>query len=158
MELVPEEERGTSVFGCSVNTYGATTYYPFSISGEIARSTSFSVQGESFAIQSYAFIVADSTTLDANNLNVSVAIPSEISCEDVEAVLAVPVTQQGTLAPKIVEKHLLLSESGDQIDGYNICLGSTQFEHVPRGLVTVSISQNHVIIDTLLVSGEAAGW
>jgi hypothetical protein len=158
LELVPEEERGTSVFGRSGDKYGTTVYYPFSISGNISQSTSFSVQGKTFAIQSYAFIVADLTTLNAKDFNVSAAVPSTISCADVAAAISVPITQQGTLAPKIVERKLVLGETGNRIDGYSICSGSTSLEQKPRGMVTVSISQNHNIIDTLLVSGEATGW
>lgn len=133
-------------------------YYPFAISGETARTTSFSVEGESFEVQSHAFIVPESTTLEANRLNISVAVPPTLSCADIETSVAVPVTQQGTLAPKIVESSHVLSEIGDQIDGYSICSGWTSLERAPRGMVTVSISQKKANIDMIIVGNEAAAW
>jgi hypothetical protein len=146
------------VYGRSGNKYGKTVYYPFSISGETARSTSFSVQGESFVIQSYAFIVPNLTILDANRLNISVVVPPTLSCADIKTAITIPVTQPGTLAPKIIEQTHVLAETGDQIDGYSICFGSTSLEQDPRGMVTVSISHSNEDIDMVIIGNEAAGW
>ncbi|KAI4645777.1 hypothetical protein J4E93_005355 [Alternaria ventricosa] len=45
MQLEPEIETGSSVFGRSGGEYGTTTYFPFSLSGPAIRNaTSFSVQ------------------------------------------------------------------------------------------------------------------
>ena len=159
IELVAEQESGKSVYGRRGVEYGATSYYPFLIPGAISRNaTSFSVQGRNFLLQSEAFIIPDLTTLNTKSLNVSIAIPSQQSCEGAQTVVSVPVTQPGTLAPKIVTQIVSLDQIRRELDGYNICSGSTMFQQLPRGLVTIRIFKGQNLMDVFLVGGEAAGW
>ena len=158
-ELVPEQESGTSVFGRSGSNYGTTTYYPFSLPGTISRSApSFSVQGKDFPLHSEAFVIPDLTTLNAKSLTVSIAVSSGQSCSDVATVAAVPVTQPGTLAPKVVTFNLSLNQTDENVDGYTICSGSKALEQLSRGLVTLRILKGQDLLDVFLVSGAAAGW
>jgi hypothetical protein len=158
-EFSAEEDTGTSVFGSGGSSYGTATYYPFSISGGVARNaTSFSIQGKSFSIQSEVFISPSDTSISGDTLNVSVAVLPTTGCEDVKAEVAVPVTQQGTLAPKIITQDLSVTDTAKNLDGYNICKGATRLAQVPRGAVTVKILKDAETVDTFLVSGPAAGW
>lgn len=160
IELIADKERGVSVFGGGDGGYGTTVYYPFAISGAISRNaTSFSVRQKRFPIQNDAFIVPTLSTLKAERLNVSVALASPSSCTDIEAEVAVPVTQIGTLAPRVINvKDIMLRELDDQLDGYVVCSTSIKLEKVPRGLVTITVFKNREPIDQFLVGGEKAGW
>ncbi|KAI4938897.1 uncharacterized protein J4E92_000178 [Alternaria infectoria] len=115
MELEPEIETGSTVFGRSGGEYGISTYFPFSLSGPaIQNATSFSVQApevpeQSFRISSQVFVVPSLTVLSGTALNVTVADCQKSSCEDLTIHVSAPITQRGTLAPKMSGMHMVLS-------------------------------------------------
>lgn len=159
IELVSEQESGSSVYGRNGVDYGTTSYYPFFIPGAVSRNaSSFSVHGRDFSLHSEAFVIPRLTTIDAQYLNVTIAVPSGQTCADFQTVVSVPVTQPATLAPKIVTYNVSLDQIREEIDSYNICSDSKIFQQLPRGLVTIRILKGENLIDVFLIGGEAAGW
>ncbi|KAI4671680.1 uncharacterized protein J4E78_000176 [Alternaria triticimaculans] len=115
-KLEREVDTGSSVFGRSGSEFGTTTYFPFSLSGPaIQNATSFSFQApdvpeQTFRIDSQAFVVPSLTVLSGTALNVTVADCQKSSCEDLTIHVSAPTTQRGTLAPKMSELDMVLSE------------------------------------------------
>jgi hypothetical protein len=156
--LTPEAETGISVFG-------RTIYFPFSLAGAILRNaTSFSVTGASisdhvFQYDSRVFIVPSLTALEGSTIIATVAVPPSQTCEDLTLKVSAPLTQQGTLAPKMSEMTVKLQgATGGDINDYRFCRGVGGLGGVPTGLVTVKALLGGEIADTLLVNGGNAGW
>jgi hypothetical protein len=162
--LDPEAATGSSVFGRSGSDFGILTYFPFSVAGaHMGNATSFSISTalavvQSFAITSQTFVVPSLTTLLGKTLNATIAIAASRSCDDVRVQVAAPFPQIGTLAPKINEKEISVSQLADRMDGYALCHGLVELEKVPTGSVTLKAVLGGDAVDTLLVNGGAAGW
>ncbi|KAI4938131.1 hypothetical protein J4E85_000570 [Alternaria conjuncta] len=163
-ELEPEVEIGSSVFGRSGGEYGTTTYFPFSLSGPaIQNATSFSVQApesreQAFQTHSQVFVVPSLTVLSGTALNVTVADCQKSSCEDLTIRISAPITQRGTLAPKMSEMDMVLSGVKQERRVCTMCEGQVVLPDVPTGLVTIEAFMEGKLVDTLLIDGGQAGW
>ncbi|KAI4949473.1 hypothetical protein J4E91_005212 [Alternaria rosae] len=163
-ELVPEAEIGSSVFGRSGGEYGTTTYFPFSLSEyAIQNATSFSVQvpgalEQTFRIDSQAFVVPSLTSMSGTALNVTLSDCKKRSCEDLTILISAPITQRGTLAPKMSEMNVVLSQAKQERRLCTLCEGQIVLPDVPTGLVTIEAFMEGKLVDTLLVNGGQAGW
>jgi hypothetical protein len=156
-ELIPEAETGTSVFG-------RTTYFQFSLSGPIVRNaTFFSVSGSTipehvFQYDSRTFIVPSLTSLKGNTVNTTIGISGHDDCQKFKLSISAPLTQQGTLAPKIHEMSLELEEAESSGNDHRVCTTVGTLDDVPTGLVTVKVLDGEKVVDTLLINGGNAGW
>lgn len=163
-ELVPEAKMGSSVFGRSGGEYGTTTYFPFSLSEyAIQNATSFSVQvpgalEQTFRIDSQAFVVPSLTSMSGTALNVTLSECKKRSCEDLTILISAPITQRGTLAPKMSEMNVVLSEAKQERRVCTLCEGQIVLPDVSTGLVTIEAFMEGKLVDTLLVNGGQAGW
>ena len=164
-ELEPEAETGSSVFGRSGGEYGTTTYFPFSLSGPaIQNATSFYVQSskvpeQTFRIDSQAFVVPSLTVLSDTALNTTIALCTRFrSCEDLAVHIVAPLTQHGTLAPKMNGMDIVVSKAIEEKRVCTLCRGQAILQDVLTGLVTVEALLDGKVVDTLLVNGGQAGW
>lgn len=162
--LVPEQSTGTSVFGRKGDTYGLTTYFPFSLSGaEISTAKSFSIAApntpsQSFDIRSGIFVVPGLTTLLGSALNATIAILPQYTCQDITLRVAAPIPQPGTLAPTIKIMQSSLTEALNAPEGYSLCFVRETLDSIPTGIVTIEVLREAEVADTYLVNGGAAGW
>jgi hypothetical protein len=156
-ELVPEPETGSSVFG-------RTIYFPFSLSGpSIRNASSFSVSSSTisehvFQYDSQTFIVPSLTSFKANVINSTVAISKLNDCQKFKLSISAPLTQQGTLAPKLSETFVELKGATGSGKDYRVCSAVGVLHGVPTGLVTVKLLVGENVVDTLLINGGNAGW
>jgi len=163
-KLEPEAETGSSVFGRSGGEYGTTTYFPFSLSGPaIQNATSFYVQSskvpeQTFWMDSQAFVVPSLTVLSGTALNVTIADWQKSSCEDFTINISAPITQRGTLTPKMSGMNMVLSEVKQERRVCTMCEGQVVLPDLPTGLVTIETFREGKLVDTLLVNGGQAGW
>ncbi|RMZ68046.1 WSC domain-containing [Pyrenophora seminiperda CCB06] len=162
-QLTAEAETGQSVFGRGSSGYGVTTYFPFSLSkSSIKKVTSFSVSGagvqQKFPIGSPSFVVPSLTALEGKSVNVTVAVPASDLCDELTVRIAAPFPQPGTLAPKVDEKIVSVSQAIKKSDGYKLCVGTELLDKLPTGLLVVRALKGQTIVDTLLVDGGMAGW
>jgi hypothetical protein len=162
-DLNSEDTTGSSVFGRSETNYGTSTYFPFSISGaHNQKATSFSVTTSSvttsFDISSEIFIVPSLTTMSNSTINVTVAVLPIRTCDSISTQVAVPVSQQGTLAPRIGRANIASLQSAGIVGAYTLCSGSVTLEGIPTGLVTLEATAEGQHLDTYLLNGGAAGW
>ncbi|KAH4957435.1 hypothetical protein HBI26_100720 [Parastagonospora nodorum] len=163
-ELLPETATGSSTFGGDGSRYGKLTYFPFSVSGpDLRRMTSFSVESSTVAVQSFAitgtaFVVPRWTTLVDDYLNITLAISSPHTCEDVSLRIATAVPQHGTLAPVLKRTELALSQAKDAVDKYTLCTTVATLDSDHIGLITLKVEMQGQILDTYLVNSGAAGW
>lgn len=161
--LIAEANTGSSVFGRRGNTYGVTSYFPFSVSGVDFRSaTSFTVESsyappQSFDISSDTFIVPSLTTLSAGAVNMTIAIAADRVCEDVTLNIAYPVPQAGTMAPRVKIAQSAVSQVSLSTF-HTLCSGILPLADVVTGLVTIQILEEGHAVDTYLLNGGAAGW
>jgi len=156
IDLSPESETGSSVFG-------TTTYFPFSLQARnpIASGTDIIVSGEGlgkhkFPLQRRTFIVPSMTDISGTLLRLTVASQPGNNLQT--ARITAPVSQQGTLGPKLVELTATLTKLQDQKDGYDIWQGSGDMGQPPTGFVSVEVLSNGVVVDSLMVNSGAAGW
>jgi hypothetical protein len=163
-DLEPESETGSSVFGRSSSEYGITTYFPFSVSGPaIQNATSFSVLApgipeQSFRIDSQGFVVPSLTHMSGTSLNVTIALFNETSCEELTVHVAAPIPQRGTLAPKMSETTMVVSEATLSLKGYTFCQGRAVLQDVPTGLISVKTWTKWDLVDLFFINGGQAGW
>lgn len=111
----------------------------------------------SFDITSQTFIVPSLTTLSGPTLNVTVATLPIRTCKEVSVQLAAPFPQQGTLAPRMKDVGIDVTQPTGILDGYALCSGSILLEEVTTGLVTVRAMVQQQAVDAYLVDGGEAG-
>jgi hypothetical protein len=156
-KLTPEVRTGTSVFG-------RTTYFSFALSGPTIRNaTSFTVSDGSisdhvFPFNSWSFIVPGSTSLKGNAINATVAIPKLDECARFGLSISTPMTQQGTLAPRLSEMAIELKAATGGGNDYRLCTAEVILDGMPTGFVTAKLLNEDKVVDTMLLNGGNAGW
>lgn len=155
-----------AVIATGFSIFGNTTYFPFSVAGKDALTPSFTVSGPSipeqtFQLPTQAAVIPRLTSLAGSSLNATIAI-LQGSCGDYSLQVAAPVVQPLTLAPKISAATVTLQNLGlggwSGLQGGGLCGGVVDIENVPTGLVSVKVSKQGRVLDTLMVSGGNAGW
>lgn len=153
------------VLATGFSIFGNTTFFPFSISGKDTLTSSFTVSGPSipaktFQLPTQAAVIPSLTSLTGSSLNATVAI-LQGKCSDYSVEVAAPVKQLLTLAPRITAATLTLRSLG--LSGWSgvqggLCGGAVDLGDVPTGLVSVKVSKQGKLLDTLMVNGGNAGW
>ncbi|KAH8675275.1 heme peroxidase [Xylariales sp. PMI_506] len=172
LQLHPESSTGSTVFESSgINdtaTYGVTYYYSFSVAGaNLTDASSFAVtagrqaEGE-FPISWGSFVVPSLTTTDGQVVNFTVAVPEteqDPISSGLEVTVTSPVLQPLTLAPKIVKgTGTFAAEATGTKDGLTLWSGSYDVGQAVTGAITVTLSREGQVLDTLLLGAGVAGW
>lgn len=160
--LKPDAEVGTSVFGNLV-------FYPFSLSIQNSESfNSFTISGagindKKFEVQAGAFVVPSLTSITLTSsstvvnittaaLKNSVKAREGYNARSLEVIVAAPVPQQGTLAPK-VQSWKVSTTSSESIGKYSISTGSIDLGVRVTGAVTVDLLSGSKLLDKYVI-----GW
>ncbi|KAI0136163.1 heme peroxidase [Xylariales sp. AK1849] len=171
MQLQAEVWTGSTVFGSTGRgdgrEYGVARYYPFSISGRnLTRISSFTVSHAGFSGQNFPlnwgyFIVPSMTTSDGQTVLFTVAIPqsrADALPQDLTVEVAAPVPQPLTLAPKLVKSTGTWSSGSRTKGDFVLWSGVYDVGHRVTGAISLTLTQGHNVLDTLLLNAGVAGW
>lgn len=161
--LHPEPETGYTAYD-----NGHTYFYPFAVtSSEIGNATSFTVSGYNLAAQTFPIkrqgqpFFVDSmsmATRGSASFVVASAIDSDVGEEGVAVVVAAPVEQPLTLAPKIVKAIVNLTTTEDTRSGFRLWKMSYEMPQEVTGSICLTLIRGDETLDHLLFGAEVAGW
>ncbi|KAK8138076.1 hypothetical protein PG984_001456 [Apiospora sp. TS-2023a] len=161
--LYPEPETGSTAYG-NGNTY----FYPFAVlSSKVGSATSFTVSGDNLTTETFPinrqgqpFFVASMST--ATRISVSFTIASaagsDLGEEGMMVVVAAPVEQPLTLAPKILKAAVNLTATEDIKLGFQLWKGSYAMPQEVTGSISLALTQGGETLDHLLLGAGVAGW
>ncbi|KAI9706269.1 MAG: hypothetical protein M1820_004844 [Bogoriella megaspora] len=130
--------------------YGASSYFPFSLSfprNEALPSTLTTLFSNAvvhdFTLQPKAFFIPSMSSAtpsgdSSSSVSITAAVYNGNSSWSSVARIAYPVTQQGTLAPKMVTKNVSLKSSGGPAP-YNMFVGTTALPTTALSQVSVDV-------------------
>ncbi|RFU30513.1 hypothetical protein B7463_g5832, partial [Scytalidium lignicola] len=154
--LKPSAETGTSVFGTlsfysfAVALQDPESFDTFTISGSDIESHTFKTQAKMFIVPSLTFTTS---TTSSTTINVAVAALKStrgFNEPSIYVVVSAPVPQQGTLAPKIQNWKVTMTNS-KSVGKYNISKGSVNLETIVTGAVTVDIAAGGQLLDKYVI-------
>ncbi|KAK7970159.1 hypothetical protein PG988_009232 [Apiospora saccharicola] len=161
--LHPEPEKSSTAYG-----NGEVYFYPFAVPGrEVGNATSFTVSGERFAAQTFpinrqgqSFFVPSMSTAARSSVSFTVASTagSDLGEEGMFVMVAVPVGQPLTLAPKILKAAVNLTVTEDTKPGFRSWKGSYGMQQEVTGSISLTLTQGGETLDHLLLGAGVASW
>ncbi|KAH8812564.1 heme peroxidase [Xylogone sp. PMI_703] len=142
--LTPSTETGTSVFGnMSFYTFNIPIQEPksfnsFTISGSGIESQKFTTQANTIIVPSMTYSSQNASTKVVNVGAAALKSAKRNNVSPLEVIVAAPVPQQGTLAPKIHKWTVSMEKSGSTGE-YDLSKGTVDIGALTTGAVTVDI-------------------
>ncbi|KAI9664515.1 MAG: hypothetical protein M1821_005961 [Bathelium mastoideum] len=166
LAAVSTSQTSTALASHGSSIYGTTSFYPFTLtftsssasplsltvttSNSPSTKQRFPLQPSLFLVPSLSSIAANSSTANSSVLTITAA--HTLSVHSLTAIVAYPVSQQGTLAPRMVTQNVTLPSTGRTKEGtYELAAGTATVPAEVRGQVSVDVvglgNGGEVVID-----------